>query len=92
MLSDKKLERIEKVLGKEKMASLEGGQPDELQITISKSAGAIKEALDHLEANPKYQELKESLKAVSESLREIKKFQNAVIQYSLHLLEEKGTQ
>ncbi len=89
-LSDKKLARIEKVLGPDKMQSLEGGQVGELQITISNSAAAIKQAEDELEANPKYQELKESLKAVSEGLREVKKFQNAVIQYSLSLIEDKG--
>lgn len=90
MLSDKKLERIEKVLGKDKMATLESGQANELQVTISNAAASIKQAQDELEANPKYQELKESLKAVSEALREVRKFQNAVIQYSLSLLEDKG--
>ena len=62
MLNDKKLARITKVLGSDKMQSLEGGQVEELQVTISKAAGAIKEAQDELEANPKYQELKESMK------------------------------
>jgi len=90
MLPLKKLNRIEKILGDDKMQSLEGGQVGELQITISNAAQAIRQAEDELEANPKYQELKESLKAVSEGLREVKKFQNAVIQYSLSLIEDKG--
>jgi hypothetical protein len=89
MLSDKKLTKMEKILGKDKMSSLENGQIDELQVTISKAAGAIKEAKDQLEANPKYQELKESLKAISAAMREVKQFQGAVIEYSLSLIEDK---
>lgn len=90
MLTDKKLARIEKTLGKEIMEELSARGPEGLEASIAASAGAIKESEDALEANPKFLELKESLKACSEGLREVKKFQNAKIQYSLHLLEEKG--
>lgn len=89
MLTDKKLARIEKTLGREVMEEL---NCDNAEAVIAASAGAIKEAEDQLEANPKYQELKASLKACSEGVREVKKFQNAKIQYALHLLEEKGKQ
>lgn len=90
MLSDKKLARIEKLLGKDAMTTLEAASPQTLDIVISHACAAIKEAADQLEANPKYQELKESLKACSAGLREVKAFQNAKIQYALHLAEEKG--
>ncbi len=90
MLTEKKLESIEKILGKEKIESLDSGQVDELQITISNAAAAIKTAQDELDANPLYQELKENLKVLSAGMKEVKKFQNAVIQYSLNLIEEKG--
>lgn len=92
MLSDKKLASIQKTLGDEALEGLNAMTPDHLETQIALSAGAIKEAQDQLEANPKFQELKASLKACSEGLREVKKFQNAKIQYSLHLLEEKGKQ
>jgi hypothetical protein len=89
-LSDKKLEKIEKILGADRMASLESGQVEELQVTISKAAGAIKEAQDELEANPKYQELKVLFKDVCQSMKDVRKFQNAVIQYCLSLIEDIG--
>jgi hypothetical protein len=89
-LSDKKYAKIEKILGKDKMASLDGGKVEELQVTISNAAAAIKQAQDELEANPMFQELKENLKALSSGMREVKQFQNAVIQYSLSLIEDKG--
>lgn len=90
MLSDKKLAQIEKTLGPDLISELNAFIPEALEVGVALSAGAIKEASDTLEVNPKYQELKASLKACSEGLREVKKFQNAKIQYSLHLLEEKG--
>jgi hypothetical protein len=90
MLSDKKLARIEKMLGKEQIEELTARGIEGLEAGIAASAGAIKESEDELEANPKFQELKESLKACSMALREVKAYQNAKIQFSLHLLEEKG--
>ena len=87
MLSEKKLKRIEKELG-EFTKELETKSVEELKQIIAASCANIKDAVDELEANPKFQELKESLKAISEGLREVKKRQNAIIQYSLHLIEE----
>ena len=90
MLTDKKLAKIEGVLGKDKMQSLEGGQVEELQVTIANAAAAIRQAEDELEANPKYQALKDGLADVSAALKDCRKFQNAVIQYCLSLIEDKG--
>lgn len=92
MLSYKKLSRIEKILGTDYLTQLESKSVGDLETCIANSAQHIKEAEDGLEVNEKYQELKASLKACSEGVREVKKFQNAKIQYSLHLLEEKGKQ
>lgn len=91
MLNDKKLAKIEKVLGKETMAHLESCPVDVLKDTVCTAEHAINEAIRELESNPKYQEIKESLKALSEGMREVKKRQNAIIQYSLSLLEDKGS-
>lgn len=88
MISGKKLERIEKALGKETLDQLNSQSPQELKASIIQSESSIKCAVEELEANPAVQQLKESLKAVSQGLREVKKRQNAIIQYALHRLEE----
>lgn len=90
MISDKKLEKIEKILGKEYIQELAPAPDDALKALIINAEYAIKQSIEELEANPKYQELKESLKALSEGLKDIKKRQNAIIQYALHLIEFKG--
>ena len=89
MMSDKKLDKILKILGHDVTDELASRPPEGLEAGIAASAGAIKEAEEALEANPKYQELKASLKACSAGLREVRQFQNAKIQYALHLLEER---
>jgi hypothetical protein len=90
MLNDKKLNKIEKILGKDTLNHLDSCPTDILKDTIVGSEHSINEAVRELEANPKYSELKESVKALSEGLREIKKRQNAIIQYALSLLEDRG--
>lgn len=92
MLSDKKLARIEKTLGQDSIALLSALDVSHLKDTIANAEGSIKQAQDELEANTVYQELKEHLKALSGGLSEVKKRQQAIIQYSLHMLEEKGKQ
>lgn len=88
MLSDKKLEKISKILGKDTIDSLNAQSVAELKNSIYVAEASIKDAVDELEANPKFQEIKESLKAISEGMKEVKKRQKAITQYSLHLLEE----
>lgn len=90
MLSDSKLQRIQKLLGPETISNLDAMDSLDLRDRVVAADAAIKQASDELEANPIYQELKENLKALSSGLSEVKKRQNAVVQYSLHLLEEKG--
>ena len=90
MLSDKKLAKIEKILGKERLGELEALSVDDLKNKVVAAESAIKLAITELESNPKFQELKESLKALSEGMKEVKKHQKAVIDYSISLLEDKG--
>lgn len=90
MLSDKKLSKIEKILGAEIMGVMESASVEGLKDFIVKAEFSIKEAISERDANPKYQEIKESLKALSSGLSEVKKHQNAAIQYALSLLEDKG--
>lgn len=88
MLSDKKLARIEKILDEDTIKTLHESSYLEIHAAIVAADSSMKKAAEELEANPKYQELKENLKALSEGFREVKKRQNAIVQYSLHLLEE----
>lgn len=90
MLSDKKLAKIEKILGKERLGELEALSVDDLKNKVVAAESAIKLAITELEANEKYISIKESLKALSEGMKEVKKVQTAIIQYSIELLEEKG--
>lgn len=89
-MTDKKLEKIEKALGQETINELVAKTADDLKTAIVGANQAIKQAQEELEANPAYQELKENLKALSAGLKDAKKRQNAIIQYSLHLTEKKG--
>lgn len=90
MLSEKKLARIEKALGKDTLAELEALAEGGLRSKVVEAEASVKVASDELEANDKYQSLKESLKAISSGLSDVKKRQRNIVQYSLHLLEEKG--
>lgn len=90
MLSDKKLKKIERNLGQETMSDIESMPVDALKDTLVSAEHFIAEAERELEANQKYQELKASLGTMSIGMREVRSRQNAIIQYCLHILEEKG--
>jgi hypothetical protein len=88
MSTDKKLEKLEKILGKDKVLELQPMAREQLETQVVNASASIKQAQDELEANARYQEIKESLKDLSAGLKEVKKRQNAIIQYSLFLLEQ----
>lgn len=90
MISDKKLDKICNTLGLEVVNDLNSLDFRALQALVVVGTQAIKDAEEELEANEQYQALKENLKAVSAGLKDVKKFQNAKIQYILHVLESKG--
>ena len=90
MLTEKKHEKLNKLLGKETIQDLEGLDPSGLKARIAKAEGAIKAVQDELQANPEYVAMKEALSALSAGLKEVTKRQKGITQYSLHLLEEKG--
>lgn len=91
MLSEKKLAKIEKALGKDTLAEIDAQPVDALKDTLVSAEHSIMEAARELESNEKYQEIKESLKVLSSGLREVKGRQNAIIAYVLHRLEESGS-
>jgi len=90
MLSEKKMAKLEKILGRERLGELEALSVDDLKNKVVAAESAIKFAQNELESNPKFQELKENLKALSEGMKEVKKHQKAVIDYAISLLEDKG--
>jgi hypothetical protein len=89
-MNDKKLDKIEKILGVDTIQELNALSPEDLKTAIVNANQAIKQAVEELEGNPVYQEIKENLKALSAGLKEVKKRQNSIIQYSLHLTGERG--
>lgn len=92
MINSRKLEKIEKLLGSEIVSDINSLSSEALDAQIVTSSASIKAAEEELEANEEFQQLKESVKAMGAGMREVRKFQNAKIQLSLHLLESKGNQ
>jgi hypothetical protein len=90
MLKDKQLDKISNILGLELINEINALDSDSLKNQIVQAETAMKDAKQELEANPKYEEIKEQLKAITAGLKEVRKFQNAKIAYALDLLESKG--
>lgn len=90
MMSDKKLEKLQKALGKETVEELQALSIPDLKQRVVDANSAMKQVEEELEANPKYQELKENLKALREGKKEVNKRQRAIIKYSLHELDVRG--
>jgi hypothetical protein len=90
MLNDKKLKKISKELGVEFLKELEALSPEELREKVVQAESSVKQAYDELDANHEYQELKENKKAMEQGMKDVKKRQNAITLYALHLMEEMG--
>lgn len=84
------LEKIEKTLGLETVKELEAFDEASLKKRIVEANQAMKQVAEELEANEKYQEIKENKKALESGKREVNKRQKAVIAYCLSLLDSKG--
>lgn len=86
----KNLDKIEKLLGHDTVLELQSYDVEGLNTQVVNAESAMKQAVDELQANPQYQELKEGLKAITAGLKEVNKRQRAKIAYCLYLLEGKG--
>jgi hypothetical protein len=80
--------KITDTLGEDVVADFTAAKPDELKATVVHATQAINKAKEELEANPKYQQLKESLKDISAAFKDCKKYQTAKITLALHLLKD----
>lgn len=89
-MSKDKVSKEERLLGAEVCGELQAISKEALEAVIVQANSSIKQAKDELEANPKYQEICELKKALSGGFTDLKKVQNAKIQYALRLREEKS--
>mgnify|MGYP000008067018 CR=1 FL=1 len=85
-----KITRALKNLDAETVKELEAMDVASLDTRIVEANRAMQQMQDELDENPEYQELKESLKAVTAGLKEVKKRQNSIICIALHMKSEKG--
>lgn len=81
-----KLDKVIKMLGKEAIAEIDSNDNDNLPQVITNAEQAMQQVQQELEANPKYQELKDSLAALTAGKREVYARQRAIIAYCLHIL------
>ena len=89
-MNDKLLEKLYKVLGEQAVNETRALSAEQLEHTIVSCTKETEEVKAELEANPKYQLLKEDLKALKSGLSEVKKLNNARIQLAVLLLSERG--
>jgi hypothetical protein len=83
----KNIDKICKILGDETTIEMGALSDEDIKQRIIAANSAMKQVRDELEANPKYQDIKEDLKALTAGKKEVDKRQKAVIAYALHLLE-----
>lgn len=79
--------KLEKKLGVETVAEIRGSDDASLKARIIAAEQAMRAAKDELEANPKYQELKESLGVLTQGMKEVNSRQRAIIQLCLITLD-----
>lgn len=86
----KNIDKVCKILGDETTVEMGALSDEDIKQRIIGASSAMKQVKDELEANPKYQDLKEDLKALTAGKKEVDKRQKAIIAYALHLLESEN--
>lgn len=89
-MNDKLFQKISKVLGEQLVNETRTLSAEQLESLIVTATQEVEEAREELEANPKYQQLKEDLKALKSGFSEVKKINNSRIQLAVALLAERG--
>ncbi len=83
-----KIEKIQKILPDTVIQEIESlANPEGLRKLVADSLASIAQAKDELEGNAEYQELKESLADISQSFKDVKKFQGAKVDLALILIK-----
>lgn len=80
------INKLEKTLGRDTIVEMQSLAPEALHKAIVDAEQAMKQVADELEANGKYQELKDQLSAVTQGKKDVNKRQKAKIAYALNLL------
>lgn len=80
------MKKVKDILGKDTVEDMDKMSHDDLKNKVVQAEQSMEEAKKELELNPKYQELKESLLAITQSVKDLNKRQKAVIKYALSLL------
>jgi len=87
---DKKLEKIQKKIGKEKMDEMDSMSVEQLERVVLDSQKNMATAKKERDENKSYIGAKSVINDLNSGLREVNKVNNAQIEYALHRLEEKG--
>ena len=87
---DKLMKKIKKQLNEDMLQELDALSPEEIKNQVVQSQQAIKLAKDELDENPEFKKLKSDLKDLRSGFTDLKKFQQAKIDYLLLRLEESG--
>ncbi len=90
MLTDKRLEKLSSDLGKSTLQELEAMDDSALALRVVQAGAAMKSAKSELDANPKFQQIKADKNALESGFKDVKKRQTGIVEYCLHLLEERG--
>ncbi len=85
-----KIDKAYKTLNEDTVKELEASDAETLMNRITLASEAMRQVEDELEANEKYQRLREDLKAITEGKREVFKRQRAIICICLKFLKDKG--
>lgn len=85
-MNNKKLEKVIKILGQEITNEIKGMSLDELKEVIVAANQAMDAVQRVLDANPKYQEVKEQKSSLEEGKKEVNKYQRAKIAYCLMIM------
>lgn len=89
---DKKLEKLKKKLGKATIEEMDAMDHVALKKVIVEANTSMKVCAEELEANPKYQQVKQDKSYLESGKREVNARQQARIAYSLYTLEQRGEQ
>ncbi len=81
-----KLDKAIKNVGDETYQEMQAMAPDALKQRIVEASEAMRKVAAELEANEKYQEIKENKKALEAGKKEVNARQNSVIAIALNLL------
>ncbi len=89
-MTDKKYEKIVKILGPELVAELNSLDKEALSAVIVTAAQAMEQVQKELDDNAAYQALKESKSDMEAGLKGVNKFQKAKVAIAIDRLRELG--